>query len=101
MKLDEVGVTEKVKDFIARNGVIKTNRDGRATSLTWVNNRKKLSGIKPEQKFYGHITYINGRKISKTATPEQLMAYLKQTKEGDIQETYPTRFCINWCRLLS
>ena len=41
MKLDEVGVTEKIKDFIKRNGVIKTNRDGRATSLTWVNNCKR------------------------------------------------------------
>ena len=95
MKLDEVGVTEKIEDFIKRNGVIETNRDGRTTSLTWANNCIRLGSIAPQQKSYGHITFINGRKVSKTATPEQLMAYLKQHREGDIQEVYPTRFCVN------
>ncbi len=98
MKLDEVGVTETIKDFILRKGVIKNNRYGRATSLTWSGNRIKYGFIKPEQINSGYITSINDRKVSKTATPEQLMAYMNSpdtNNNGLIKETYPTRFCLS------
>lgn len=86
---DSVGVSETVAEFMARGGVVKMNRNGRATTQSMLIPSEGQAG-------HGYFVQIGTRRANKNVTVEQVRTALAQASpDAVIVELYPTRFCVH------
>ncbi len=93
-------IRETVAALLERNGAVQKTPAGRLSIQSWENmprGTRTLLGLKPptdQQRKWGYIQSVAGKRVLKTATVAQVEAAIRAVgPQADIVEVYPTVFC--------